>query len=191
MGDDDQALYRFRGATVENFVRFPERVNEHWRRVPAKIPLSINYRSRKAIVDFYTAFIERCDWCHEEGSGQYRIADKNIAAHSADDGPSVVASTKADSFDACTEIAGLVRKLIDDGKVQDPNQIAFLYPSLKSALVERMKAALENEGLLVYAPRASRFLEVEEAVDVFGLILDYFRQAAKGRLLQPRLRRIS
>jgi DNA helicase-2/ATP-dependent DNA helicase PcrA len=180
VGDDDQALYRFRGATVENFVRFPERVDEHWRRAPAKIPLSINYRSRKAIVDFYTAFIERCDWCHEEGSGQYRIADKNITAHNSDDGPSVVASTQADSFAACTEIAGLVRKLIDDGKVQDPNQIAFLYPSLKSALVERMKAALENEGLLVYAPRAGRFLEVEEAVDVFGLFLTIFGKPQKG-----------
>ncbi len=26
VGDDDQALYRFRGATVENFVDFPERL---------------------------------------------------------------------------------------------------------------------------------------------------------------------
>jgi len=28
VGDDDQALYRFRGATVENFVQFPERVKK-------------------------------------------------------------------------------------------------------------------------------------------------------------------
>lgn len=180
VGDDDQALYRFRGATVENFVQFPQRVEQHWERQPTKIPLSINYRSRKAIVDFYTAFIERCDWCHEDGGGHYRIVDKNINAHSTDDRLSVVASTQADSSDACAEIARLVRQLIDDGKVQDPNQIAFLYPSLTSALVQRMKTALEQVDLLVYAPRAGRFLEVEEAVAVFGLYLMIFGKPKKG-----------
>jgi len=32
VGDDDQALYRFRGATVENFVQFPERCTKSSRK---------------------------------------------------------------------------------------------------------------------------------------------------------------
>ena len=31
VGDDDQALYRFRGATVENFVNFPERCKKYYK----------------------------------------------------------------------------------------------------------------------------------------------------------------
>jgi len=54
--------------------------------------------------------------------------------------------------------------------VEDPNQIAFLYPSLKSNAVEDMRHALEAVNLQVYAPRAGRFLEVDESYDVFGLI---------------------
>ena len=82
VGDDDQALYRFRGATVENFVQFPRRVEQHWQREPTKIPLSVNYRSRGDIVRFYTEFIDRCDWRHADSGGHYRIVDKDIKAHS-------------------------------------------------------------------------------------------------------------
>lgn len=47
VGDDDQALYRFRGSTVENFVEFPSRVKNYLGIETSKITLSINYRSRK------------------------------------------------------------------------------------------------------------------------------------------------
>ncbi|MFZ5919215.1 MAG: hypothetical protein ACOYZ7_19970 [Chloroflexota bacterium] len=33
--------------------------------------------------------------------------------------------------DVTREIAQLARRLLDEGKVEDPNQIAFLFPSLK------------------------------------------------------------
>ncbi len=57
MGDDDQALYRFRGATVENFVQFPQRCMTAFGVEPVAIPLDTNYRSRQTIVDFYTRFV--------------------------------------------------------------------------------------------------------------------------------------
>jgi len=49
VGDDDQALYRFRGATVRNILEFPERFS------PCYIspPLSINYRSHRDIISAY------------------------------------------------------------------------------------------------------------------------------------------
>ena len=39
VGDDDQALYRFRGATVENFVDFPRRCQKYLKLSPKKIVL--------------------------------------------------------------------------------------------------------------------------------------------------------
>ena len=184
VGDDDQALYRFRGATVENFVQFPERCQHYLQTEAQAIPLDINYRSRKQIVDFYTNFISRCNWYRNtSGSEQYRIANKNIKPDSQDAQPSVIASTAKKPDAACAEVAEFVKQLIDEQKVQDPNQIAFLFPSLKSTQVARMKAALEELGLKVYAPRAGRFLEVEEAVSVFGIYLNIFGKPAKGNFL--------
>lgn len=170
VGDDDQALYRFRGATVENFVDFPRRCQRYLQVDPKRISLSTNYRSRKQIVDFYKDFIDFIDWRrNDHNDGFYRVVDKNIQAFSKDEELSVVATTPQPPEVACQEIAELVRGLIDEGRVEDPNQIAFLYPSLKARPVEIMRNALENVGLRVYAPRAGSFLEVEEAMDVFGV----------------------
>lgn len=181
VGDDDQALYRFRGATVENFVQFPERCKRLLGATPRAIPLATNYRSRRRIVDFYTDFITRCDW-RRSGTkgGAYRVATKEVRAHSTDQAPSVVATSCDKQEDAFAEIATLVKQLIEAGKVQDPNQIAFLFPSLKSTVVKKAQAALEARGLRVYAPRANTFLDVEESVALFGVFLHIFDRPARG-----------
>lgn len=172
VGDDDQALYRFRGATVENFVQFPARCQAYLHQTPRTIALDINYRSRAHIVETYNRFIAQTDWCAADGT-TYRVP-KTIRAHRADLAPAVLANTPAAPEEACREIARFVYRLIKEGKVKNPNQIAFLYPSLKSEQVRRMIAALEAEGLSVYAPRAGRFLEVDEARDVLGIFLSIF-----------------
>ena len=175
VGDDDQALYRFRGATVENFVQFPERCKAYLKLEPTQIPLDTNYRSQQRIVDFYSAFIAQCNWKAPGRSHRsYRVADKVIKAHRKGTEVSVVASTPGHPDAVCAEVAGLVKRLMRSKKVDNPNQIAFLFPSLKSAQVPRMKAALEAVGLRVYAPRAGRFVEVEEAVAFFGICLLIF-----------------
>ena len=179
VGDDDQALYRFRGATVENFVEFSDRCREYIRVKPRRISLDINYRSRGQIVDFYKTFMKQIDWKKPKG-GQYRIAGKNIQAHRADTNVSVVASTPGKPEIACAEIADLAKALIDEGRVENANQIAVLFPSLKSAAVKHFQTAFEAVGLQVYAPRAGRFLEVQESLDVFGLLLHILGHPPRG-----------
>ena len=187
VGDDDQALYRFRGATVENFVEFPARCRRYLNREPAQIDLNTNYRSSERIVTFYRAFMDQENWRHEnpKSNKQYRLV-KAIEAHRQDHAPAVVVSTPDHPEAVAEEIAGLVVRLLAEGKVTDPNQVAFLFPSLKAACVGRMQSALEAVGLKVYAPRASRFLELPEITDFFGIILlifgkpDYSEEFAAG-----------
>ncbi len=184
VGDDDQALYRFRGATVENFVEFPERCEHYLKVKPRRLSLDLNYRSRADIVKFYTDFMDQTNWKKPRG-GYYRVADKNISANRKDRATAVVASTATDPESVCAEIAKLTKRLLDDGKVQNPNQIAFLFPSMKYngetvQAVRRMKLALEAVGLKVYAPRAGRFLEVDESLDIFGLLLQIIGHPPQG-----------
>ncbi len=51
VGDEDQSLYRFRGATVRNILEFPT----HFPSCPV-VRLTTNYRSHKRIVEAYCAF---------------------------------------------------------------------------------------------------------------------------------------
>ncbi len=57
VGDDDQSLYRFRGATINLFTEYPERINEAMGIIPKTIFLHNNYRSTKSIIDFTNEFI--------------------------------------------------------------------------------------------------------------------------------------
>jgi DNA helicase-2/ATP-dependent DNA helicase PcrA len=59
VGDDDQSIYRFRGATVELFANFEQRLvtamGDEWR--PHRVNLFRNYRSTQRIVDFCNHFV--------------------------------------------------------------------------------------------------------------------------------------
>jgi len=57
VGDDDQSLYRFRGATVDLFINFPDRMEKFLGIRPVTKYLSYNYRSTKIIVDFVNEYI--------------------------------------------------------------------------------------------------------------------------------------
>lgn len=58
VGDDDQGLYRFRGATIRNILEFPDKFPEGMCKI---IPLVINYRSNSDIVDFYNKWMATTD----------------------------------------------------------------------------------------------------------------------------------
>lgn len=187
VGDDDQALYRFRGATVENLVEFEKRCKNKIGSKPKRIDLDINYRSRKKIVDTYTNFINLADWKKDKpGKGYYRIHDKKIKPHSTDKKASVIVSSHSNADNVYKEIAEFIYQLKIDGKIEDYSQCAFLFPALKNnTRVNGYREAFENVNvefdligtpneLKVYAPRAGSFLEVDEAKAIWGLMLLIF-----------------
>lgn len=183
VGDDDQALYRFRGATVENFVRFPERSEKYLGKKPNTVPLTINYRSDKDIVARYAQFMDLIDWSVVERAASYRV-EKHIVAHDQGDKKRVFRNEGGSSEETIPRVLDCVQSLIERRVVSDPNQIAFLFSSLGTELVKDFKAGLEERGFRVYAPRAGGFLDTDEAKAVFGLfgqILGEYKPGFKGR----------
>lgn len=194
VGDDDQALYRFRGATVENLVDFPSRCKKFLGVEPRRIDLDDNYRSRQHIVHFYGDFINRCDWKRKDGKGFHRVHDKKIKPTRSDKHPCVIASSAAPAHEVYDEIAKFVHGLIRRKKVDDPNQVAFLFPAMKSrdgpaTRVIGFKEALEAKRLKVYAPRAGRFLDQDEPMAIIGLFLLVFDRPDLDRRFSGGLRR--
>jgi len=187
VGDDDQALYRFRGATVENLVDFEKRCQKAIGAAPLRVDLNINYRSRKKIVDAYKSFIDIADWKNENGSGHYRIHDKNIQAYSKDTGNSIVASSPTPNIiEAYNEVIQLVYNLKQTGVITDYNQCAFLFPAMKNnsrvqGFIEGFKNFNDSMGftgtdkeIKIYAPRAGTFLDTDEAKAVWGIFILIF-----------------
>lgn len=175
VGDDDQALYRFRGATVENFVHFMDRVKAKLAVDTTEIPLVVNYRSHQQIVELYKDYMVRGAWTVDNISWRRH---KNIQAHDGNksDHHAVFATSENSGDDGAEELAAVIHRLIVEEKVEDPNQIGVLFPSLQwqgkpNDKVVKLRNALAKRDIKVYAPRAGRFLDVEEAKDVFGVLM--------------------
>ncbi len=58
VGDDDQSLYRFRGATVDLFTNYKQRINERLGIEVEEINLRTNYRSTENIINHCNRFVE-------------------------------------------------------------------------------------------------------------------------------------
>ncbi|KKN32226.1 hypothetical protein LCGC14_0816000 [marine sediment metagenome] len=83
VGDDDQSLYRFRGAIVNLIKYFPTRIKDELDFAIESEPiyLNINYRSTRTIIDFYNAFLQLDDsYYNRTAGGAARIEGKPLVA---------------------------------------------------------------------------------------------------------------
>jgi ATP-dependent DNA helicase UvrD/PcrA len=76
VGDDDQSLYRFRGATVELFSGFANRYRTVFKRKPKTIFLKRNYRSTQRIVTLVNAYAKL-----DKGYQRVRVTAKPGLVH--------------------------------------------------------------------------------------------------------------
>lgn len=174
VGDDDQGLYRFRGATIRNILEFEQKFAPG---VCKTEKLEINYRSDSSITDFYNKWMNATsgddfsfNW------DRYRIGKTiRTETQSALSCPAVV---KIDATRAGRnwkqETLDFIRALVDSGKVTNLNQIAFLFYSVKSSAVTALANFLEKNGINVYSPRSNMFFERREVKQMLGFLFFCF-----------------
>jgi DNA helicase-2/ATP-dependent DNA helicase PcrA len=171
VGDDDQGLYRFRGATIRNILEFPDNFAEGECKF-AK--LTTNYRSHPGIIDFYNRWMEECNW---EQEGKVFRYQKTITPREAEfaDYPSVIkVSAGGNSQNYFEEVYQFIKRLADCGKITDYNQIAFLFQSVKNENVQALANYLEDKGIKVFSPRSALFFEREEIKLLLGALIFIF-----------------
>ena len=66
VGDEDQSIYRFRGASVRNILQFAENFPKGMCKT---VILDTNFRSHPDIVSFYNRWMDGCDW--KDGARRY------------------------------------------------------------------------------------------------------------------------
>lgn len=175
VGDDDQGLYRFRGATIRNILEFPEKFP-----TCEKITLNENYRSEKDIVHFYDHWMTTTEgkgFAFEWGNFRY---DKHIRPAKKEFVEGVPTILKVGSTEAWNEsILEFINKLKGSGKLNDYNQIAFLFRSVKHERTKALAEFLEKNGVPVYSPRSDLFFQREEIRLVLGTMMACFPDFVK------------
>ena len=174
VGDEDQSIYRFRGASVRNILQFAENFPKG---VCKTVVLDTNYRSHKDIVRFYNNWMDACDW--RDGQKQFRY-DKTIKPRGGvkfDKCPAVVrvAGTTGDEWRE--NVLAFIHRLLKEKVVTDLNQIAFLFHSVRSPEVVALCDYLEGKGIGVFSPRSARFFVQDPVRLSIGLFIFLFPQA--------------
>ena len=180
VGDDDQGLYRFRGATIRNILEFPQKFADGECRI---IPLVINYRSNSDIVDFYNEWMATTDGAKFKFRWDNFRYDKRIEPHERTilHSPAVVKLAGVDDTDEWHEkILRFINDLKDSGKLTDYNQIAFLFNSVKHPRVTALARFLEENNINVYSPRSDMFFQRDEIRLALGCLMLMFPRYIQG-----------
>jgi DNA helicase-2/ATP-dependent DNA helicase PcrA len=173
IGDDDQALDRFRGATVRNILEFKKHFEKD---ACSRVKLDINYRSHKDIIALYNDFMDNLVW-KDNGNLKYRflkqIKHDEEAAGTQSRYPSAV--DILDPENAPKKVADLILYLKENKIIKDLNQIAFFMRSIASDNIKPFVEEFERKGIDYYAPRAKKYFENQEILEMIGCFVQIFR----------------
>lgn len=198
VGDDDQSLYRFRGATVELFTNFVPRLKSTIALDAATTYLTRNYRSTPEIIDFFNTFIEI-----DTKFAQARIQPPKprIQAHRLPSGLPVMGMFRPDADILASDLAEFLQSIFhgggvsipvdgrsihlagaaDKGDLGDAVMLSFSADELswsqfKSEPTERLPLKLRRElglrGLGVFNPRGQALSDQVDVQILLGLVLE-------------------
>lgn len=128
VGDEDQSIYGFRGATPENFIRFREEYDAE------VVTLEDNFRSRAGIVLTADSFMR--------GERHYEKTIKPVR----DGGTDVVILKSRDVNSEARNIVSLIKKLKATGKIPEYGYVALLFRSVRNH-ADKVLAELRREGI--------------------------------------------
>ena len=148
VGDDDQSIYRFRGAAITNILQF----KQHYPKTK-QIVLNENYRSSQEVLDASYRLIRHNDPDRLEVKNNI---DKRLVGFSNGPTPELIqATTLPEEMQA---VARKIAELIDQGA--QPKDIAVLLR--KNSQAQAIMLALESEGVAAESSqRASLFDQAE------------------------------
>ena len=145
VGDDDQSIHRFRGASAASLLEFP-------RRFPGcrVLGLTTNYRCHRDIVSAAGRWMDAAAPWEFEGR-VFRYA-KDIVPHAPEAHavyPAVISVQGRDPVDEARQLADLLRFLRDNGAITSYGQAALLLHSVKDAVSSPYLDGLERAGIPV------------------------------------------
>ncbi len=177
VGDEDQSLYRFRGATVRNILEFPQRVPGC-----SILKLTTNYRSHRAIVERYDRWMASADWANPDGASfrfEKTIQPDPEAEHP--DYPSVLSIWGLGQRDEAARFAELVEFLKSNAVITDYSQVALLLHSVREEHSGAYLSALREKGIPAFCPRARAYFDIPIIRDLVGCYAVIFGWYGDGR----------
>lgn len=195
VGDDDQAMYRFRGGSVELFTQFAVRCQNATGYDTHRIDMITNYRSSEEIVNFYNQ--------HITGDADFNAArilpaKPLVIANRGSLGMPILGMFRPDSTSLADSLANLFAELIQNRRIDIPGNtnaeitlsddgdlgdLVLLSHSVEEVTYNsfngnpdvrfagHLRDALANRGLPIFNPRGRSLRIIESVQRLLGLLL--------------------
>ena len=168
VGDDDQGLYRFRGATVKNILEF----GKQFKQPVTRVNLETNYRSTQDIIDFYIQFMDSIR-SYVKDIDKYRY-DKKIYSNDPNNSKSVFKLGALNEDEYREKIVSLILELKSKGVINEYNEVGVLVTSVNDQRVAKLGTALKKANIGLYTPKTSTLLSRTEIHLIIGAIYAIF-----------------
>ena len=188
VGDDDQSMYRFRGATVELFSEFPLRFQKKFKKTAQQHFLRTNYRSTQNIVSFVNKYATI-----DSSFQKVRVKGKPpLVSGSSVVGSPILGMFRDSPSDLASDLAEFIRKVTfghgydignseritlgSNGAVGDIAMLTFS-PKEQSGDKAKFPLLLKNElargsnSIEVFNPRGQVLGSVPKIEMILGLML--------------------
>lgn len=173
VGDDDQALYRFRGGTVDSLVNFGARSMLELRQEPKKVNLHENLRSHPAIVQWINKYISREPVMQQPGARAPGKRDMVAKSSVKGNYPAVCMISGPKVDDASDKLAEFLFSLMDRKMITDWKDVGVLFKSTRESPRNAgpYVNALRARGIPVYNPRSRALGEDEIVQQLLGTLV--------------------
>lgn len=152
VGDDDQSIYRFRGATIENIMRFKERYEKEGIKV-IQLQLAENYRSMQNILDAANAVIK---------NNKTRLADKRLRSYAGKEGEKIVLYTADSEMGEAQFIIDEINENVKNGKHYKDHAVLYRM----NAQSRNIEIMLAKSGISYKIIGGNRFFDRKEIKDI-------------------------
>ena len=174
VGDDDQAIYKFQGANLNNIIDFTKKYN------PYTVVLEENYRSNQYILDYAKILIENNDERlvnHNESLTKSLVAKGKYASTS--NKPRLL------SFQKISEELTFIAKSIENLFINDPDilpEIAIIYRNHRQ--VENLVQVFEKRNIPLNIKRKINVLElplISNLLNILRYVADEHKTYGRGQ----------
>ena len=170
VGDEDQALYRFRGATVRNILEFPD----HFKNCK-QVKLTINYRSHREIINKYNKFMASIKWDKFRFPKEIK-PDPSVQFPNY---PAVFSVLGNGQQDEAERIVDLIKFLKVNKVISDYSDIAILLKSVRINHSGHYIKVLKKNNIPYFVPRAKAFFkndEIKFMIACYAIIFGFYTE---------------
>lgn len=174
VGDDDQAMYRFRGGSTDAIVNFNEQCETNLGVASEIFQLITNYRSPQRIIDLFNDYV-------------FHYENYNSPGVRAPKEPMVSGLNIENEWDTILCIRGqnganlaeltveMIEDIINRGYVVDPSQIVLLFSSTREGPrgTGPFVAQLNERDIPYFNPRSRMVQESVEVQQILGAMIEF------------------